>query len=224
MITRLAAVAAISLVPATVATAPASATDLAARSCSISVPSKVTLSSPTRDLTATFSAGCTKYAVDAWWGVMTPAGEYADMFHFDGARTDTIQWYAVNRAGTFKVKADEAYDEVHDLVPQNSTSMSIRYGSRATVTSARSGKTVTVTATATRYSWAKETFRPWAGAQATLESRTCSTCAWTPVKTGTTGSTGVVALKATASTARSWRVVTADTSSTWGRVSSTTTR
>ena len=69
MLTRLAALAAVSLVPLAVA-APAQA----AGSCSISVPSKVSVSSPTRDITATFSAGCSKYAVDAWWGVMTPAG------------------------------------------------------------------------------------------------------------------------------------------------------
>lgn len=219
MLTRLAALAAVSLVPLAVA-APAQA----AGSCSISVPSKVSVSSPTRDLTATFSAGCSKYAVDAWWGVMTPAGEYADMFHFDGARTDTIEWYDVNRTGTFRVQADEAYDEAHELVPQNSTSMSVRFASRTAVTSARSGSTVSVTATTSRYAWSASAFRPWAGAKATLESRKCSTCAWTPVKTGTTSTKGVVTLTAYASTARSWRVVTADTPSTWGKVSSTTTR
>ncbi|WP_252975280.1 hypothetical protein [Janibacter melonis] len=61
MLTRLAALAAVSSSPRR--RRPAQA----AGSCSISVPSKVSVSSPTRDLTATFSAGCSKYAVDAWW-------------------------------------------------------------------------------------------------------------------------------------------------------------
>ncbi|WP_252975279.1 hypothetical protein [Janibacter melonis] len=141
---------------------------------------------------------------------MTPAGEYADMFHFDGARTDTIEWYDVNRTGTFRVQADEAYDQAHELVPQNSTSMSVRFASRTAVTSTRSGSTVSVTATTSRYAWSASAFRPWAGAKATLESRKCSTCAWTGQDRHDEHE-GVVTLTAYASTARSWRVVTADT-------------
>ncbi|WP_252975960.1 hypothetical protein [Janibacter melonis] len=220
MLARVAAVAAISLVPTAVAVAPAQAYG----SCSISVPSKVSIYSPYREITAKFSAGCYRYAESAWWDVVHPSQGYAGAFHFDGSSTDTIDWYDWDSLGTYKVRGDFAYGPGSSDVAQNSTTMTVKLGSRTTASSTRSGRYVTGKGTARRYSPAAGGYRPWSGAKASLQMKSCSSCSWKYVKSGTTNGSGVVTMKAYASTSRYWRVVTSDTSSTWGRASSYTKR
>lgn len=221
MLARVAAVAAISLVPTAVAVAPAQAYG----SCSISVPSKVSIYSPYREITAKFSAGCVRYAQDAWWDIVHPTQGYSGGFNYDGTHsTDTIDWYDFKGTGTFKIRPEGAYDDDYDDLPQNSTTMTVKLGSRTTASSTRSGRYVTVKGMAKRYSPAAGGYRPWSGAKASLQMKSCSSCSWKYVKSGTTNGSGVVTMKAYASTSRHWRVVTSDTSSTWGRASSYTKR
>ncbi|MET4077852.1 hypothetical protein [Janibacter sp. UYMM211] len=221
MLARVAAVAAISLVPTAVAVAPAQA----AGSCSISVPSKVSIYSPYREITAKFSAGCVRYAESAWWSIVHPTQGHSGSFYYDGtSSSDSYDWYDWEGMGTFKVRPEFAYDHDYDELAQNSTTMTVKLGSRTSASSTRSGKYVTVKGTAKRYSPGAGGYRSWSGAKASLQMKSCSSCSWKYVKSGTTNGSGVVTMKSYASTSRYWRVVTSDTSSTWGRASSYTKR
>lgn len=220
MLARIAAVAAISLVPTAVAVAPAQAYG----SCSVSVPSEVAITSPYREITAKFSSGCLNYAETASWDVVHPTQGLEDFIWFEGESTYAMDWYDWSPLGRYTVRADGAYDYEWDEMTQNSTTMTVKLGSRTSVSSSRSGSTVTLKSTATRYSPNHERYRAWSGATASLQKKTCSSCSWSTVKSARTNSSGAVTLKSSAPGARYWRVVTSDSSTTWGRASSTTRR
>lgn len=221
MLKRLAAVAALSLLPALATAAPAEA----ARSCNITVPSKVTITSPYKAVKGTYSSGCRAYAEDAYWNVTHPTQGVQEMFWFaPGMTSETLDWYDWNPMGTYTVRGQGAYDADYDRMTQNSPKMAVKVGSRLSVSSARSGRYVTVKGTTTRYLPSWGSYRPWAGTRITLQQKTCSSCSWKTVKTGTTNRYGKVSLKTYAGTTRYWRISTKDTSTTWGRTSSTVRR
>lgn len=218
MLKRVAAVAVLSLIPAVVTAAPAQA----AYSCGISVPSKVSVMSPYRTITAKFSQGCRNYAESAWWDIVHPSQGYAGSFHYDGSSTtDSTDWYDSDSLGTYRVRANGAYDYRWNEMTQNSPKMTVKLGSRMSASSSRKGRYVTVKAKATRYSPYAGTYRSWAGRKVVLRQKTCSSCSWKWVRSGTTNRYGQVNLKGYASTTRYWQVATLDSSNTWGRTSST---
>ena len=217
---RIAVAAVLSLIPLTVAAAPAQA----AGSCGITVPSKVSITTPYRTITGKFSAGCLKNADWAVWDVIHPTRGWEDMFMYEGASTDSLDWYDWNPTGTYAVRPDGAYDSNWDEMTQNSTKMTVKLGSRLAASSSRSGNYVTAKGTATRYSPSAERYRAWAGTKVVLRQKTCASCSWKWVKSGTTDRYGRVSLKAYAGTKRSWQLATVDSSNTWGRTSSTLTR
>lgn len=222
MLKRAAAAAALSLVPIAVTAVPAQA----AYSCGITVPSKVSITSEYRSITAKFSQGCLLYGESATWDVMHPTQGYEDFFWFQGSSTDTIDWYSWSPLGTYTVRPDYAYDYNYNDMTQNTTKMTVKLGARQTISTSRAGSYVTVKGTATRFSSNSypSGFRAWSGTKVTLRQKTCSSCSWKWVKSGTTDRYGRVTLKAYASTARYWQLATADTSTTWGRASSSAKR
>lgn len=217
MLRRMAAVAVLSLLPLAAAATPAQA----ARSCGITVPSKVSVVSPYRTITARYSAGCMNYAESAWWDVMHPTRGLQNMFGFNGSSSESIDWYDREPGGTYTVRADGAYDDNYNEMTQNSPKMAVKLGSRIAPSSSRAGRYVTVKATATRYSPSADGYRGWAGTKVVLRQKTCSSCSWKWVKSGKTDRNGRVSLTTYAGTKRSWQVATVDTSDTWGRASST---
>ena len=220
MLKRIAAVAVVSLVPLTVASAPADA----AGSCGVSVPSKVSVYSPYRTVTGTFSAGCRQNADWAAWDVIHPTQGMQDMFFYDraeGRTSESLDWYDWNPTGTYTVRGSGAYDRWDGVMTQNSPKMTVKLGSRMSASSSRAGRYVTVKGTATRYSPYAGTYRAWSGAKVSLRQKSCSSCSWKWVKSGTTNRYGRVSIKTYASTSRYWQIATTDSSTTWGKASST---
>ena len=217
MLKRVAAVAALSLLPLVAAPAPAQA----AGTCNISVPSKVSITKPYRTITATYSSGCRTSADWAWWDVVHPRqGPWHD-FMFTGRSKETIDWYDSDPRGTYTVRADEAWDHNYRKMKQNSPKMTVKLGSKVGISTSRSGTYVTVRGTATRYTPNAERFRSWSGATVTLRSKSCSSCSWKKVKTTRTNSAGKVSIRTKASSKRYWKITTLDSSNTWGKTSST---
>ncbi|MFJ6132728.1 YggN family protein [Janibacter terrae] len=217
MLKRIAAAAALSLVPTVMVAAPSQA----AYSCSVTTPTKVSVTSQYRAVTAKFSSGCLQYTDWGWWSVMHPTQGVTEMVEFDGGSSDTIDWYDWNPVGTYTVRPEGAYDDNFNDVNQNTRTMTVRLGSRTAASSSRSGRYVTVRATATRYSTSAGTYRAWSGAKVSLRQKSCSSCSWKWVRSGTTDRYGRVSLKAYASTTRYWQIATVDTSNTWGKASTT---
>lgn len=217
MLKRVAAVAALSLLPVAAAPAPAQA----AGTCTISVPSTVSVTKPYRTITATYSSGCRKYADEAWWDVVHPRQGPVDFFDFEGTSKQTIDWYDWNPRGTYTVRAAGAWDDDFTKMTQNSPKMTVKLGSKLGISTSRSGSYVTVRGTATRYTPTWERFRSWSGASVSLYSKSCSSCSWKRVTTTKTNSTGKVTVKTKASSARYWKITTASSSNTWGKTSAT---
>lgn len=223
MLKRAAAAAALSLVPIAVTAVPAQA----AYSCGVTVPSKVSITSEYRGITAKFSRGCQLYGDWGWWNVIHPTQGTTEIIDFESpATSDTIDWYDWNPTGTFTVRPEGAWDYNYNAMTQNTTKMTVKLGARQTISTSRAGSYVTVKGTATRFSPNSypSGFRAWSGTKVTLRQKTCSSCSWKWVKSGTTDRYGRVTLKAYASSARYWQLATADSSTTWGRASSSAKR
>ena len=223
MLKRAAAAAALSLVPIAVTAVPAQA----AYSCGVTVPSKVSVTSTYRAVTAKFSQGCLWYAEVASWDVIHSTQGGQEYIYYEGvSSSQSMDWYHWNPVGSYTVKPQGAYDHDWDPMTQNTTKMTVKLGARQTISTSRAGGYVTVKGTATRYSPNSypSGFRAWSGTKVTLRQKTCSSCSWKWVKSGTTDRYGRVTLKAYASTARYWQLATADTSTTWGRASSSAKR
>lgn len=146
---RALAVAAASLLPLSLLAAPSAQ---AAPSCNISTPSKVAITQPYRAIKATFSSGCLSYAETASRDLMHPRYGYTGSFWFDGGSTDVYDFYDWEPVGVYSVRPDGAYDYDWDELAQNTRTMTIKYGSRQYISSSRSGSTVTIAGTTTRYS------------------------------------------------------------------------
>lgn len=217
MLKRVAEAAALSLLPLAASPAPAQA----AYSCSVSAPSKVSITSSYRTITGTYSEGCRRYADWATWSVVHPTQGPWDFFFYDGQTSERLDWYDWSPLGTYTVRPEGAYDHNYRRMNQNTRTMTVRLGSRTAASSSRSGRYVTVKATATRYSPNAQTYRGWAGAKVSLRQKSCASCSWKWVKSGKTDSKGRVSIKAYASTNRYWQIATIDSSTTWGKASTT---
>ncbi|KRE37980.1 hypothetical protein ASG73_10325 [Janibacter sp. Soil728] len=219
---RALAVAAASLLPLTLLAAPSAQ---AAPSCNISTPSKVAIVSPYRTVTGTYSYGCRTYAEFADWSVVHPTQGIFNGFWFDsGMTSESIDWYDWNPVGIYTIRPDGAYDQDWDKIPQNTRTMTVKYGSRQYISTSRSGSTVTTAGTTTRYSPRAGSYAALSGQRVYLQSQACSTCAWKPVTSTTTNRYGKVTFKRTSSTARYWRLKTVDSYNTFGRTSATSRR
>lgn len=219
-----AAAAALALVPlASAAPVQAAESGSSAGSCGISVPSKVSVYSPYRSITATFSSGCViNGALSAWWEIVHPTQGYQGAFHYDGtSMTDVQDWYDFSPLGTYKIRPELAYDDNYDDMIQNTRYMTVKLGSRMSASSSRSGNYVYVSGGAARYSPSAGTFRAWPYTKVVLRKKSCSSCSWSYVKSGTTNRYGKVRLSTYSSGTRYWQIATVDSSNTWGRASAT---
>ncbi|AWB92663.1 hypothetical protein [Aeromicrobium chenweiae] len=193
-------------------------------SCSISLPSKVRVDAPFERIKASLKSDCresnTQYAS---WDVVHPRTGFASIFIFDGATTDNWDFYSWENVGTFTVEPSSAWDYDYNDVGQNTRTIAVRFNSRLGLKTSRSGKKVTIKATATRYS-TSDTYRPWKGVKVGIYAKSKASGKWKKIKTRKTNSKGVATYKFKRSSKRYYQVRTSDISSTWGRTSSTTRR
>lgn len=204
---------------------PLSATSAeAAGSCSISVPSKVSIESPYKKIKGTLGRNCGSSGVEyASWDVIHRYYGPNNIFIFDETTTDTIGFYDFEDMGTYDVEGSYAYDDNYDDVAQRDSTMVIRLGSRLNMTSSRSGSYVTLKAAARRYSPTYERFAYWKSKPVKVQYRT-SSGSWKTLKTVKTNSKGAISVKLKASSTRTYRAVTADQTNSWGRTSNTVRR
>ena len=191
MLKRIAAAAAISLVPVGLAAAPAHAYG----SCNISAPSKVAIVAPYRAVTTSLGSSCyysdTMYAS---WDLYHSTRGLQDIVIFDGTDTDYVDLYDWDPVGTYTFRPSMALDWDYNNVDQNTRTMVVRLGSRH-------GR--------------------WANASVVLRQKSCASCAWKTVRTGTTNRYGKVSFKAYSPKASYWQLSTKDTGTTWGKVAGT---
>ena len=207
-----------------VTAAPASAA-AAAGTCSVNIASKLVVDSPFERFPATLAANCASSGTEyASWDIRHSYYGPTDMLIFDASSTDYWEFYDWEDLGTHYVEPSFSYDSNYDDVLQNTRTVSVRLGSRTSLTSSRSGSYVTLNTTLTRYRPNDAGFRAWGGRPVSLQFRTCSTCTWTTFKTGSTNSLGKASYRFSSSRAKYYRAITPDMSTTWGGASAATYR
>jgi hypothetical protein len=209
--------------PATMASAAATGT------CSVIVPSRVSVVSLRTEIRATLAKDCVANRVwttewnlrHQYWGKRE--GVYDVAYFGEGVRSTTMSFFDTHRLGTYDLRPYNSMSLEGTGLRQNTPTVVIRLGSRLALTSSRSGNTMTLNATATRYSPWVEHFVAWQGKKVALQYRT-SAGSWKTFKTVKTSSRGSVTYRFGVLAKRSYRAVTADQTSSWGRTSNTVAR
>ena len=154
-----AALAALVVVPASPAAADPGG------SCSVSVPSKVSVDSRYERIIGKLGSDCSDSGEDwASWDIRHSYYGLTDLFFFDTAETWAVWgFYDWDHLGTYYVEPGSPYDNDSNELSQNSRTVSVRLASRLALSTSRSGKYVTLKTTASRYPPDADAFRAWEG-------------------------------------------------------------
>jgi hypothetical protein len=188
------------------------------------LPAVVTIDRPYKEVAARLGNSCS--AVDsAATDLYGPAGGEA-WFHWEPATdsaTDYWDVYDWQTLGAYKTRDGWAWDEATATpYPFTETTLSVKLGARAGITTARSGSYVSVTGLARRYD---PDISGWGAYNTTVKvySRT-STGDWIYQGSGVTGSDGAVTFRFLSPSPRYWRVHFTATATTRSAVSVTSYR
>lgn len=188
--------------------------------CSVVISTKLTVDAPYKRFPARLAADCAASGEDwAAWDVNHTYYGPDDILFFDsGMTTEVWEFYDWNHLGSYRVYPSDAYDYDSNSLPQNSVALSVRLGSRLTLTTARKGKFVTLRSTATRYTPSADRFRPWAGKPVLLYRRANVNSAWQYFRQVRTNKNGQISTRFQQAAAKYYQARTADANDTWGRM------
>lgn len=204
-----------------VATAP---TASAAAQCTLTAPSKVYITKPYTKINLTASGSCTRGDGFAVWDGVHPYWGPTFMALFDGTTKDQEAIYDWDNVGRYTWEPEYAYDSNDDDVSQNTTHTDIRYGSWTSVSTARSGKKVTIKTKVRRYSASTSGKVNYKSASATIQYRGVGAKVWHKLKTVHTDKYGAASYTRSTKSTYQYRVVTSTASKIWGSTSSTSRR
>jgi hypothetical protein len=218
LLRRVVAAAAVAVLAAlTVPALEAPAADRCA--VSISLPSKVTIDRSYKEVKVALKDPCKK---SDWAAFDLYGPQGADQFfYFDGNTTDYWDVYDFQTLGSFKTRDSFAYDRSYDELPVTEVTTKVKLGTRAAISSKRSGSRVTLSVSASGYNVDADKFVAWSHPSAKLQYKSGST--WKYLKTVKL-SGGKGSYTYTQSSKRTYRLVLEETSRNWSATSSTTTR
>jgi len=198
----------------------------AAGTCSLQVPTRLTISQPTRAITVRFGSDCvssgTYRAVwDAFHAIGWQTSVVYDRNHGSGTSDTWVLDSDVHTPGRWTWRPNDAYDGNFNAIAQNTRYTDVKYGSWSRVTATRYGSRVTLSTTAARYDWFHARFIPWAGAYGQLQYRVPGTTTWRALKTVYSSSTGTYRYTYTTTAVRDYRVYLPATSWIWNTASAT---
>jgi hypothetical protein len=147
--------------------------------CSVAIPSRLSITSPYREIGVWLTANCTAAGTDvAVWEALHPTMGSQDGVIFDGTSTSSYELFDFVDLGRWKWQPRGAFDAEGDPIAQNTPYTDVKVGSWAALSGTRSGQRVTLTASVARYSASYERFIPWAGATGQLQYRIKGTSTW----------------------------------------------
>lgn len=220
-IRRLVPALALALGSATVVAVGSAAPAAADDSCYVKLdaPSKIKIDRPYKkvDVNLIDSCGIAEYAAFTEYG---PRG-LDNIFIFDGNDSDVWDVYAFQTTGTFQTRLSGAYDSSYNEIDYRSTTTKIKLGTRASISSSRSGSKVKLTVKASSYRPFDEKYAAWNPSSAKVEYR--SHGHWKTLKNvKLKGGKATVTRKVSAK--RTYRFTVAESGSRWGTTSHTTRR
>ncbi|ROR90554.1 hypothetical protein [Nocardioides aurantiacus] len=191
--------------------------------CSVQLPSKLTVDAPFKRFVGRLAPDCYESGTDyAAWDVEHDYYGPDDIFIFDSGETSS-DWafYDWGNLGSYTIRPSGAWDYDYNDVSQNTVTTSVRLGSRLSMTSSRSGRYVTLRATATRYKPSASGFRAWGGRPVSVYTRTSSTAPWKYLRTRTTDKYGKIATRIDQRYVRDYQARLGNTAAVWGKTAST---
>jgi len=195
----------------------------AAGSCSLYIPSRISIGTPYRAITARLGPNCSAAGVDwANWDGYHPTQGLQEILIFDGTTTTTWNLYSWEPIGRWQWRAEGAYDPDSNPVFQYGPYYTdIRLASYGRVTATRSGSRVNVRTSAYRYWGDGEKFMGWAYARGQIQYRTPGSNTWRGLKEVYSYSNGTYSYTYTTSAGRYYRVVLYDApnKTIWGSTS-----
>jgi len=180
--------------------------------CELVVPSKVVAVSPTTAVYPKF-VGC--FDRIALWQVTRRTAGGVVSLAFLGIKD------GVSR-GAWKYK-DSLPTGRYGLRPtgenQNTTSTVVKFGSRISLASSRTGTRVPLSGVASRYLPAVDGFRAWANRPVAISYKDCLSCPWKFLAMDSTDSAGRWGLTVISGQVRYYRAAVGETATAWGRTS-----
>lgn len=207
---------------------PTAAPSVAAGSCTITTPSKVTINREYREYPVSFAGACVNKGGVGSWDLMHPSKGLEQIFLIDGGSSDygsrqTMDVYDWMPLGTYTVRPNGAYDRNFNSLTQNRRTMTVKLGSKNVLTSSRSGSKVALSSKVSTYNTTYDQFRNRGGATVKFYVKNANGT-WSYKGAAKTGSTGVARLTVTSNTKRIYKAVTSAGSTYWGATSATSTR
>lgn len=180
--------------------------------CDIVVPSKVVAVSPT---TAVYPKFVNCFDRTALWSVTRKSGGSVVGLAFLGIKD------GVSR-GPWKYK-DSLPTGRYGLRPtgenQNTTSTVVKFGSRISLASSRTGTRVPLSGTVSRYVPSVDGFRAWANRPVAISYKDCAACPWKFLAMDSTDAAGRWGLTVISGQVRYYRASVGETATAWGRTS-----
>ena len=194
----------------------------AAGRCSVVVPSRLSVDSPVKSVSARLRQDCGRAGMFfASWDIRHPVSGSSGLFVFRGnQRSDSWNFFDWEHLGTYTITPRSASDFTSHRLLQNTTTTTVRLASRVSIRVARRGKFVVLSSTATRYHPSVSDFGPWGGKLVSLGYRTCPTCSWHHIGTRRADAQGRIRTRRlSAPTVREFRARLTREPTTWGSTS-----
>lgn len=187
-------------------------------SCSIVVPTTVSIDRPYKLIPARLAANCSASgATFSTWDVRHSYYGPSDMFLFDNTNSDTVSFYDWEHYGTYYVEPGYSHDGDFNYLTVNTRSYVVKSASQAGIRATRAGSYVTVGVGAAYYSPTTSAFRMWGNERVQIQYRTPNTSTWRTLRNVYTASNGLAAYRFYAPKARFYRAVTTPNSVIWSQ-------
>jgi hypothetical protein len=185
----------------------------------LDAPSKVTIDRRYKDVRVYVidSCGIADYASFDLYG---PDG-WDDVFIFDGNDVDHWNVYNWQTPGRYTTRLSGAWHANDNDLGFEATTTTVKLGTKADVSTKRSGKMVTIAVSAKTYSPSRDSNVAWNATSAKIQYKSGST--WKTLKTVRLKS-GKASYSYQVSSKRSYRFLVGETSNRWGSTSNTSTR
>lgn len=189
----------------------------AAPNCTLLVPSRLSIGTQHRTVTAMQGSDCVSAKViGAAWYAYYPSSKLVTFVGFENsARSAHFDLADSMPLGRWVWQPHGAYYGQGFPVPQNTAYSTVRLASYGRVVATRTGAKVNVKTTAGRYWQSGHKFIRWSGARGQIQWKTPGTTTWHGLKDVYSSTTGAYSYTYTTSASREYRVVLTATSTIW---------
>lgn len=220
--TSLLAAAAVAVGALTLGPQASALAEVEAGTCTIQMPRYLTVKAPYTRFPVTLAADCAASGTElAAWELNHAVAGLSQVLVFDGTSSEVLEWYEdFEYFGTYFVEPLGAFDgSFNEVASQNTPTVIVKAGSRASFNTTRGSNGVVVNAGVTYYNGAADKMIPWRNAVVSIQTASNINGPFTTVATMRTGTNGIATASVRAPSKRYWRVTNPSTTSVFGSTS-----